>query len=77
MPGEINAWIISTPLPSVITIIAFLSFIRHKGNGRTEIFSAIGGTLIILFATFLYFVPILVKIFEKTSDYQNEELISM
>lgn len=77
VPGAINTWVISTALLSLITVIAFLFFIRYNGKGKREIFSAISGTLIILVTTFLYFVPTLIKIFGKTSDYGNEALISM
>lgn len=77
VPGAINTWVISTALLAVITIIAFLFFIRYRGKGKTEILSVISGTLIILVTTFLYFVPTLIKIFEQTTEFRNEQLIAM
>lgn len=77
IPGAINTWVISTGLLSVITIIALIVFISYRSSGRMEVMSTIVGTLIILLTTFLYFVPTLIKIFEKTNDYSREALISM
>lgn len=77
LPGAINTWVISTALLSLITLIACIFFIRYRGKGWKEICIVISGTLIILLTTFLYFVPTLVKIFEKTSEFANEELITM
>jgi hypothetical protein len=77
VPGAVNTWVISTALLSLISITAFVFFIRYKGKGRMEVLSVISITLIILLSTFLYFVPTLIKIFDETSSYNNEELISL
>ena len=77
IPGAINAWVISTGLLSLITLVALIVFISYRGFGKMEVMSAVAGTLVILLTTFLYFVPTLIKIFEKTNDYSQEALIGM
>jgi hypothetical protein len=77
LPGAINAWPISTALLLLTTITAFFVFLKYKGKGKKEAFSAIVGTLVILLATFLYFVPTLIKVFTQTDTFSAEQLISM
>ena len=77
VPGEMNAWPISTGLLAISTLVCVLLFFKYKESGRTHAFIAIYGTLVLIIVTFLYFVPTLGKIFGDTGLHSDEELISL
>lgn len=75
-PGTINPWPILTVLASLSTLIATAMFARYRGPGRSEVLVSLGGTLLILIVTFIYFVPRLMLLFGQTEGLSDAQIIS-
>jgi hypothetical protein len=77
VPGALNPWPLTTALLTLGTIISLILFINYNGPGKWHAQLAIGGTLIVLISTFLYFVPGLIRMFGKTANFTDDQLITM
>ena len=60
--GTVNPWPFTTAAIALTTLAALAAFVRYHGPGRREVLLVLGGTLVILVATALYFVPTLIKL---------------
>jgi hypothetical protein len=60
--GGVNPWPFTTAAVAFCTLTALAAFVRHRGPGRREVLRVLTGTMTVLVATGVYFVPTLVKL---------------
>lgn len=60
--GAMNPWPITTAFVGVTTLVTLGLFALYRGPGWREVLAASGITLVILFATGIYFVPTLIML---------------
>lgn len=74
--GSINPWPLLTILLTLSTLAATALFALYRGPGRNEVRVALGGTLLILTITFIYFVPRLGLIFGQAEALTDAQLFA-
>ena len=74
--GSTNPWPLTTALVGLMTLLALGALFRYSGPGRANVLISTGGTLLVLLATALYFVPRLITIFERTATLTDAQIIA-
>lgn len=60
--GMVNPWPFTTAILALCTLAALAAFARYRGAGRREVLIVLTGTIMVLIATGVYFVPTLVRL---------------
>ena len=74
--GEVNPWPITTAIIALATLSGLVAFARYRGPGRREALGSMTVVLVVLVATFAYFVPTLLK-FAKPEILSDAQIVSM
>ena len=74
--GAVNPWPLMTAALGLVTLITLLGMFAYRGDGRRTAFATLAGTIVVLAATGLYFVPQLMLIFSRTESLNDAQLIA-
>lgn len=76
VPGSVDPWTTLTVCLSIVTILCILLFMSYHGPGRRTALVSFSGTFIILFFTYLYFIPVKDRLFDVSGTFNNQ-VVSM